>query len=282
MNNEFFIFRHQSTAMKFGVILCLFLFGLFLSATIISVLSKWSFLQSHAYIHQVVMLFISSIGTFLLPAWLCGIIYGKNLTSYLKINVPKRREIFLWSFLLVFIALPFVQYTAFLNQLITLPSSLMEIEKKANEQLQSLLQIRTFSAIIINIFLIGILPAIVEELFFRSVLQKTIYDIMRKAWVSILIASFIFSFLHFQFLGFCPRLVLGILLGILFQYSQSVFPSMLFHATFNSFQLILYYTFHVDLDQINQKDINTWSFLVLAIISLGSVYFVIKNKILAQ
>ncbi|MGL4347047.1 MAG: lysostaphin resistance A-like protein [Chitinophagaceae bacterium] len=282
MNNEFSIFRHQSTAMKFGVILCFFLFGLFLSATIISVLSKWSFLQSHAYIHQVVMLFISSIGTFLLPAWLCGIIYGKNLTTYLKINVPKRREIFLWSFLLVFIALPFVQYTAFLNQLITLPSSLMEIEKKANEQLQSLLQIRTFSAIIINIFLIGILPAIVEELFFRSVLQKTIYDIMRKAWVSILIASFIFSFLHFQFLGFCPRLVLGILLGILFQYSQSVFPSMLFHATFNSFQLILYYTFHVDLDQINQKDINTWSFLVLAIISLGSVYFVIKNKVLPQ
>lgn len=279
MNNLFPSLRNASVAIQFAVMSCLFLFGLFSSATLIALLSKSHFLQSHTYINQVVILAISSIGTFLLPSYLWIFFIGDKFKVYLKLNLPQRNTIFLWSFILVFVSLPFVQYTAFINQQISLPQFLMGLEKKASDQLKSLLDVHTPVALVINILLIGILPGIVEELFFRGVLQRTIYDATHKMWLSIFIVAFVFSFLHLQFQGFLPRMILGILLGIIFQYSNSILPSMVFHAIFNTFQLILYYSLNIHLDKVNMQEINAWSLLALATISVYASYLILCKKI---
>ena len=51
----------------------------------------------------------------------------------------------------------------------------------------------------------------------------------------------IFSFIHFQFYGFVPRMLLGALLGYLFEWSGSLWIPILAHAFNNGIQVVLAY-----------------------------------------
>ena len=65
-----------------------------------------------------------------------------------------------------------------------------------------------------------------------------------------------------QFMGFLPRMALGIILGALYWYSGSLFTSMLGHFIFNSINILLIYFKVADLDsKIKHK---YWVFAVSA------------------
>lgn len=51
--------------------------------------------------------------------------------------------------------------------------------------------------------------------------------------LAVWISAFVFSFLHFQFLGFFPRMVLGAMLGYLVIWSGSIWPAIVGHFANN-------------------------------------------------
>ena len=59
--------------------------------------------------------------------------------------------------------------------------------------------------------------------------------------VGILIGAIVFSALHFQFLGFFSRVALGMILGLLYWYSGSLWPGILAHFAYNGSQVVYYY-----------------------------------------
>ena len=85
------------------------------------------------------------------------------------------------------------------------------------------------------------LAAFGEELLFRSLLQPFLIKICKNAHLGIFLASAIFSFIHFEFYGFLPRLVLGLLLGYMFFYSKSIWVPMLMHFANNATAVVIYY-----------------------------------------
>ena len=100
---------------------------------------------------------------------------------------------------------------------------------------------KSINDLITMLVILAILPAIAEEVFFRGVLQRLFIQITRRPWIGIIITAMIFSALHGQFLGFIPRLVLGIVLGALYWYSGSIYPGMIAHFLNNAVQVILVY-----------------------------------------
>ena len=121
----------------------------------------------------------------------------------------------------------------------------------------------------ITIFLVGVLPAIGEELFFRGILQKLFIQVFKKAWPGIIFTAFLFSAFHMQFMGFLPRMALGIILGALYWYSGSLYTSMLGHFVFNTINILLIYFKAADM---NSK---TSTGLVFSFIGLASMALVI-------
>ena len=53
------------------------------------------------------------------------------------------------------------------------------------------------------------IPAIGEELLFRGAVQRLFLRWVRNPHVAIWVTGTLFSFIHFQFYGFLPRMVLG-------------------------------------------------------------------------
>lgn len=115
----------------------------------------------------------------------------------------------------------------------------METAREAQEK--ALININTFPKYLISMIVIGVLPGILEELFFRGGLQNILTRWFKSPWVAILVTAFIFSAIHLSFYGFFVRFALGIFLGVIFYYSGNLWLSMLFHFLFNGVQVTMLY-----------------------------------------
>jgi membrane protease YdiL (CAAX protease family) len=60
-------------------------------------------------------------------------------------------------------------------------------------------------------------------------------------WAAIILTSIIFSIIHLSFYGFLVRFALGVVLGLIFYYSGSLWLSILFHFLFNGIQVTALY-----------------------------------------
>ena len=109
------------------------------------------------------------------------------------------------------------------------------------------------------------IPAIVEELFFRGVIQNYLKDLCKNTFVAILLTSAFFSLMHFEIFAFLPRFFLSILLGYLFVCSKNLIIPIICHFI-NNFTVCLFY-FLYSKEEITSEDTSTFSQQPLLIIS---------------
>ena len=231
---------------------------------------------------------LQAIGLFIIPAFIIGYVFHSKSTEYLKFDKKITvRPIILTAFIL-FASIPIINSFAVLNESMRFPEWLSGIEswmkeKEASAQLltESFLRMDTIQSLVFNIFMIGILPAIGEELIFRGVLQRLFAEWTKNIHWGIIIAAFLFSAMHFQFYGFLPRLMLGILLGYLFYWSGSIWVPIVGHFVNNTAAVVLYY-FYADqmTENIENFGASQGSFgvLVLSIVIVGSLLYLFYKE----
>lgn len=138
----------------------------------------------------------------------------------------------------ILLAMPFVFWLGKLNEGIPLPESLTKLEEESGQLLAAILKVRNPFDIVVNVVIIALLPAIAEELCFRAGLQRILIQLTRNPWVGIVLTAVLFSSLHMQFLGFLPRMFLGIVLGAFYWFSGSIYTSMIAHFVNNAVQVL--------------------------------------------
>ena len=130
-------------------------------------------------------------------------------------------------------------------------------EGKAEHLTDSFLKMETPGDMVFNVILIGLIPAIGEELFFRGVLQRIFGELFKNKHWSVWITAVIFSAVHLQFFGFVPRLLLGAMLGYLFLWSGSLWLPIIAHFVNNATAVILAYTYNSEIFSFNPNTIGS-------------------------
>ena len=116
---------------------------------------------------------------------------------------------------------------------------------------------------------VAMLPAVFEELAFRGALQPLLIRATGNPWVGIVLASIIFSAIHFQFYGFLPRVLLGMLFGWLAYRTGSILPGMVAHFLNNAGAAItLWITGSMTEDVF---PLETWTVLLSLVLTAGTV-----------
>ncbi|WP_046243618.1 CPBP family intramembrane glutamic endopeptidase [Hymenobacter terrenus] len=128
-----------------------------------------------------------------------------------------------------------------------------------------------------GILVIAVVPAVSEELVFRGVIQQNLVRWF-SPHVGVWLGAAIFSAIHFQFFGFVPRFVLGLVLGYLYLWSGNILVSMAAHFTQNAFQLLILYLtqrgqFGWGFDPDSTKALPWWLVLPSAVLTAGLLYF---------
>nr|WP_320037370.1 CPBP family intramembrane glutamic endopeptidase [uncultured Bacteroides sp.] len=136
---------------------------------------------------------------------------------------------------------PLIDVLSTWNQGLQLPESLRSIEdwiinteKAAEVTTNTLLNTDSWGGFIMNIIIIAIMAGIGEELMFRGVIQKILIGWTKNIHLGILYTAIIFSAIHFQFYGFVPRMILGMVLGYLYIWSKSLWVPVIAHAINNA------------------------------------------------
>ena len=182
----------------------------------------------------------SSILFFLLPAFLYVVFVFRGRYSYfLGFKKADKQNMYVLAICAVMFTFPFVFWLGELNRMIPLPEWMTRMEESTAKQMEDFLKVRNWYDVYVNIIVIALLPAICEELFFRGALQRVMIHLTRNPLIGIIISAFLFSALHLQFAGFLPRMFLGIVLGILYWYSGSLWTCILAHFVFNGTQVLM-------------------------------------------
>jgi len=167
--------------------------------------------------------------------------YNMNFT---KIDI-KAISILLFSFLFFIV---FNSLVIEWNKALIFPDFMSQFENWAiskEKQLAKLtvflISFESFNEYLIGVLAIAIVPGILEEFFFRGILQKNILLISKNHHFAIWITAIVFSFIHLQFYGFFPRMIMGVLFGYIFYWSGSLTYPIIAHIFNNFFSLTLFY-----------------------------------------
>ena len=141
---------------------------------------------------------------------------------------------------------PVTSFTGEINSMMHFPDWMSGIgkwvegkEEMADKVTGYLAESKSFPMLMLNLFIIALLPALGEEMVFRGVFQKIFCSMFRSYHTAIWITAFIFSFVHLQFFGFIPRLILGAVFGYLFYWSGKLWLPIAAHFVNNGFPLII-------------------------------------------
>ena len=150
-------------------------------------------------------------------------------------------------------------------------------EDRAQDLTKFLTKFNSTARFLVGVLVIAIVPAVGEELVFRGVIQKNLVRWF-SPHVGVWLGAALFSAIHFQFFGFVPRFVLGLVLGYLYLWSGNILVSMAAHFTQNAFQLlILYLTQHGQFgwgfDPDSNEALPWWLVLPSGLLTVGLLYF---------
>lgn len=183
---------------------------------------------------------------FIIPSLLIS--YAMQLDLSSEMGLKKYPSLASITLVLIVVLLVLVvnTYIAWLNSKMTLPQRWSSIEEwmKAKEliaqQYTILLTSKTSSSsLYTNIIIVALLPAIGEEFFFRGVVQKLLAGFFKNGNAAVWITAIIFSAIHFQFYGFLPRLLLGLIFGYLFLWSGSIWLPVVAHLVNNLIPVVV-------------------------------------------
>jgi uncharacterized protein len=182
---------------------------------------------------------VSTVAIFLVPAWLFSLYVFRDRPFYhLGFRKESRISFYLLAVVLLLLSFPLAGWLGQLNRGIALPGWMIDREKTADQQIIAFLKTSSTMGVLVNVFVIALLPAICEEACFRGALQPILIRLFRSPFAGILVTAIFFSAFHMQFQGFLPRLLLGLLLGAAYWYSGSLLVAIVAHFFTNAVQVV--------------------------------------------
>ena len=240
---------------------------------------------------------LQSVATFLLPALAGAYLWSNTPMQWLHLDSKPSWQEALAAVVVMLLAIPGINLLSAWNQQMVLPEWMsgieqwMRMQEDAAAQLtEQFLRVDTVGGLLVNIGLMALLPAVGEELTFRGVVQGMF---TRNKHVAIWATAAIFSFVHFQFYGFLPRMLLGAMFGYMLWWTGSLWAPMLMHFVNNCAAVVVAYLAynHLEegraemLDTIGTEDtilLGVFSICIVLIMMVMYGYFYSHGKILTN
>ncbi|MCC7401005.1 MAG: CPBP family intramembrane metalloprotease [Chitinophagaceae bacterium] len=235
---------------------------------------------AYAHAYQVIQVITAVVG-FFLPAILVAFLLNRKPMKLIGFSGTPSRLQFFVALLIVFFGLFASAGFSYFNSHLPVPADWKihfdKLEDEYNSGVESIISLNSFSQFLFALFMLAVLPAICEETLFRGGLQNFLTRSTKKPWLSIIIVSIIFSLAHFSYYGFLSRLFLGIMLGLLYQYSGKIWINIFGHFLNNGIAITVLYVSILNgqslQDAMKDNSDNFWGILALPVVIILFVWF---------
>ena len=223
---------------------------------------------------------------FIVPANAYSHLFSDNTFVFFEFKKPSLVFLFFAALLWLF-TLPIISFLADINNKIAFPTSFAGLENsfrlaeaRAENATRFLLNITSVSGLMVNLLVIAVVAAIAEELIFRGIIQKLLFEQSKNIHLAIWLTALVFSLFHLQFFAIIPRIVLGAALGYTFYWSKSIWVPIFFHFINNASIVLASYLYQQKVITTDPNEITFFpnSVLFVAFIcSIAIIYFWIKR-----
>ncbi len=221
-----------------------------------------------------------SFGLFIVPPFIVAFfLHGKPAVFLQYKKLPVVKSIVL-VIAIVYLSEPLINWLNEINSKLVLPQGLSALQKwmeqseaQAGKITDAFLKTSSVSGLLFNLFMIGLLPALGEELLFRGVVQQLLKKWSGNAHAAIWISAALFSALHLQFFGFLPRLLLGAMFGYMLEWSGTLWLPIIAHFVNNATAVFAYFLLNKgligkDIDKVGTSSDGSSYLVLLSIVFL--------------
>ncbi|HMI05278.1 MAG TPA: CPBP family intramembrane glutamic endopeptidase [Pedobacter sp.] len=233
------------------------------------------------------MLIATSLGLFLCPAILLPLTEGKTPGKFYSFKKPDLKILGL-VLVVMLVSMPFMEWVMLTNQKLVLPDFLKGLEhwirRKEDETMQItllLLKMAGTKELVVNLFMIALVPAVSEELMFRGGIQRTLGRVFKNPHVAIWLSAAVFSAIHVQFYGFLPRMLLGAGFGYVYLWSGSLWYSMLGHFINNAYAVCVAFYMqkhNMDISKMDSVPQFAWYGYLISFVLTILVFQILKKQ----
>lgn len=203
------------------------------------------------------------LGAFLLPTLLFVYLTTPHFREYLGLTKKVKPIHLLLSATIMLGAMPVMISLSGLLQLVNFGDEVKVLQQQSDDAFSRLLEMSGTGNFLLTLFLLGIVPAVSEELLFRGMIfrfmSKTKFMALfpaqelipeeerylpvhrKKLIAAILVSAAAFTFMHSNIYGLLSIFFAGVLLAYIYYYTGSLWCSMVGHFMNNGFQIILIY-----------------------------------------
>lgn len=188
--------------------------------------------------------FVQSVTIFLLSAWVYALLVSRSPISFLSAGRSAGTRQYLAAVVAVLSVQPLINLLSYYNSLIPLPPGweewIMAMEEEAVSLMNLFMEGSGVADFAVTLLLMAVVPAITEEFFFRGALLSLCRNVFKNTHLAVWVGAAIFSFIHFQFTGFLPRMFLGAIFGYMVVWSGSVWLPVVAHFVNNALAVAAY------------------------------------------
>ncbi|MFY0673953.1 MAG: CPBP family intramembrane metalloprotease [Bacteroidia bacterium] len=179
------------------------------------------------------------IGTFLMtPLFFALIVKAKPMQAW-SLDRPINTKFLPWVLLLLVLSVFSSSFLYEVLNFVNWPQEIIDTQESNENLLLQLLPANSLMVIVLNLLMFVILPAFLEEIYFRGMIQKVITNISGLPHFAIVLTSMLFAVVHGNLPGFLAYFVMGLVLGYLFYLTGNLKYSIIFHLLNNGLSLLL-------------------------------------------
>lgn len=218
---------------------------------------------------------IGAILLFLVPSTLFARLANDRPAAFLGLNNKGNKSIIPWIIVLGICMMFFLPAIAEALQKIGLGQSADDMQKERQAMEAAYFINNDIVTLLRNILLLALVPAFCEELFFRGILQRFSFLLMKKKWLAIAFTSILFALVHGSIYNFLPIFIASCLLGYIYFSTGNLWMNILLHFVYNAAQVILLFMVENNKDLSSLIENNaTFSFAAGAIALIIAVFCV--------
>ena len=223
----------------------------------------------------------TTVMIFVIPPLIYGYISDERPLQYIGLKPGARLVLFVIVLLILVAIQPFAMLLNDLNHRIPVSETLRNLEETTDKAMSRFLVMNTPADLLMNFFVVALLPAIGEELFFRGSLQNILERWTRVPAIAIVLQAAFFAMFHLSFFKFLPIFTLGLALGIIFYITRNLWYSIFFHFVNNSLALLssYYATRNGFMKDLSNNDVKLhWSIGIISLLITIGLFMLLRRK----